>query len=75
MTNAEYIAALQRDLIEVSTTVERLERELAAAKETIKATVTRAIEAEQRVEAMRVAIANVVSTAHVVQRIAAGEKE
>lgn len=75
MSDADVIAALQRDLIEVSTTVERLEDQLAAAKETIKATVERALNAENRVEQMQMAIANVVSCAHVVQRIAAGESE
>ena len=67
MNDADIIDALQCDLIKISTTVERLEDQLAVAK-------AKVLEADQHVERMRTAIANVVSAAHVVQRIAAGEK-
>lgn len=74
MSEREYIEALQRDLAVLATTIEQRDRELAAAKETIKATVTRAIEAERRVETMRQIACAIAANTNKIQRIAAGEE-
>lgn len=75
MNDAEYIKALQHDLAVLATIIEQRDRQLAAAKETIKATVALNTELEQRVETMRHLACEMAKRANQQQRVAAGEKE
>lgn len=75
MSEREYIAALERDLKAATERMERLERELIATRETIKATVALNADLSQRLENMRQIACQIAKRTNQQQRIAAGEKE